>query len=300
MSVKYPYFCSHCSHKIPSAEKILVIENSIARPFCSESCIVEYHSRYVEYFEEDANNLREELGIEKSDQYDFVFDDPKVIESLLSRYDEKWLDVSDMGEHYYIHLKKLHLQGQLIHLIALVLYFQDSPSMILYHGATVFEDFVQKFRRGKLITPNKKNEVEDIHLAKDLSTGDEIDLELPEELFQSVEKKKSEYLAQMLSLRGDDDIPFEDFVEYESYIEQSLSQPDEVYELVDDEDDFIVTYVRSFVEKKKSFFYVVVCMKIQSQQTQEIMLPIITFPSMDPSLYQKYKLGERVSSMMKS
>ena len=71
--------------------------------------------------------------------------------------------------------------------------------------------------------------------------------------------------------------------------------------LYNDEGDEIVTYIKSHVQQGQTFFYIVVCMKKdQNGGKEEILLPIVSFPSIDPTLYQKYKKGEMVSGQIKN
>jgi hypothetical protein len=281
----------------------MLIENAISRPFCSEKCIVSFHSKIVDHFESFENNLRKTAALYEVDDYSDIFENNQLVQSLLSEPDEVWLDVSELGEHYYFLLKKIFHEGKSLFLIGISLFYYKKPSMLLFHTVTQYEEFVNFFKNGKkvdfAIEEHIKNE------AKPEMIETEPSEETPTinpEVIQALEKKKSEYLADFLTSRSEDDIAIEKFHLYEKYTNQVLNDPDEIFQMVDNDQDQIMTYVKSFVEKGKPFFYIVVCVKIDEddQSNQDVLIPIITFPSTDSDLYHRYKLGEKISGGLRN
>ena len=60
-------------------------------------------------------------------------------------------------------------------------------------------------------------------------------------------------LAEILQNRADDDIPLDQFFDYQQYDGQTLDYPDEIYEDTDNEGDLLITYVKSFFLQKIVF-----------------------------------------------
>jgi hypothetical protein len=303
--VIYPYFCSHCHKKIQDAADIMLIENALSRPYCSEKCIVSYHSKIVDYFEDLENSIRESNNLFEQDIFSEVFDDNKIVQSLLARPDEVWLDVSDLGEHYYFLFKEIEYKGIRLNLIGISLFYFNKPSMLLFHTITQHQMLLNLYRLGRKVDFSVDNEDSTIVNEDTNQESDSIDKNdsgIDPEILQALEKKKSEYLADFLNIRSHNDIAIEKFHLYEKYTKQVLSEPDEVFKMIDGDQDQILTYVKSFLDKGQIFFYIVVCLKVEEdfRTEQDVLIPIITFPSTDSELYQRYKLGEKISRSLRN
>ncbi len=298
----YPYFCSHCHSAIVDASEVLLIESSIARPFCSEKCIVDFHSKFVDFFEEKELRLREKLNLINKEDYQFLLDEnDELSKNLLTQADEIWLDTSELGEHYYHLIKTINYQGSSLYLLGTALFYHERPSMLLFHTVTSFESLVNEFRKDENIK-NKKNQPSTQSASPSEADTPKKEVTIPDEVIQALEKKKSEYLADFLTFRSKQDINLEDFTKYEKYTGMVLNDPDEIFEYIDADNDQILTYIKSFIQKEGPFFYIVVCLKVDEdlKSNEDVLIPIITFPSTDGELYKKYKLGERISGGLKN
>src|SRR5690606_12771157 len=153
------------------------------------------------------------------------------------------------------------------------------------------ENLVDQFRVGERVNTSKTS--------KSLSSGPdnslEQDVELPAEIIEELDLKKSSYLATLLGNRADDDIAYDEFMDYEQFLPLTLEDPDEVYDRTGEDADEISTFIKSFQYAGGTFFYVVVCWKCQVKNFQERMLiPVLSFPSTDQDLYHEFAIGERV------
>src|SRR5690606_2390091 len=93
----------------------------------------------------------------------------------------------------------------------------------------------------------------------------------------------------------EDDFSFEEYSRFESYMGQTLQAPDEIYLSQDNEDDDIYTYIKSFKDGPKGFFYIVMCMKVRIDEKDKFadaFLPILAFPSKVAEVYRHYARGD--------
>ena len=119
---------------------------------------------------------------------------------------------------------------------------------------------------------------------------------------QLLEAKKSKLLADLLIKRKDDDISFEDFSKYEKYFELTLQEPDEVFEIKDNEGDTFFNYIKNFSQDNTSFFYIISCLKrVDSETSNEInVFPVLAFPTNDLDLFSDFRAGTRISGQLKN
>ena len=127
-------------------------------------------------------------------------------------------------------------------------------------------------------------------------------LEIEPEVVQAIENKKSIILASLLEERSGLDIPYESFQEYERFFKDTLELPDEVYNSTDDEGDDVYTYIKAHQHKGDTFYYFVICVGLGKSYnvSDEALLPVISFPSLDGDLYNSYKKGKLVAGALKS
>ena len=121
-------------------------------------------------------------------------------------------------------------------------------------------------------------------------------------LAKEIELKKGSLLAQILEERSPADVPIEEFPNFDKYYKPTLEKPDEVYYQKDEEGDSLYIYIKAFQNQSTSFYYYVVCLDTNPgfNSGMESVCPVISFPSNDGEIYQKYKNGRLVSGQLKS
>lgn len=117
---------------------------------------------------------------------------------------------------------------------------------------------------------------------------------ISEEVAEWVGLKKSEYLSRIVANQEQDDIPFEEFHLYDSFIPSTIEAPDKIYEFSED-DHSVRTYLKTFSEK--SFFHqVVIGVLINDKETRsDVFVPIITFVSRKNNLVKEFCNGVVIS-----
>ena len=114
-----------------------------------------------------------------------------------------------------------------------------------------------------------------------------------------MERKKTFLLTELLKLRDNNDISFYEFAGFESYVDPTIDEPDEVYSFVDEGGDKIRTFIKSFHSDQGAFYYFVLCLNIK-KKSEKGLVPIFSFPSRDGKIYRKFSRGSLVSGNLKS
>ena len=175
--------------------------------------------------------------------------------------------------------------------------FNEGPSYIIHQTMTKNKDLIERYQVGEqidslAIEDNLREQISEFN--NDAQEESEIDAD--EKLLEIIENFKSSYLDGLLKLRKSWDVPFENFGHYESYLKETISFPDEVYQYKEEGEDFFV-YIKGLDDHIRPFYYIVICMDFKDENAldNDTVIPIISFPSFDGELCQNYKRGQKVS-----
>lgn len=298
------YFCSECKKVVHQLENLLFIEENSQKGFCSETCIEDFYFPLIKFFEVKEQSLRQKFNI--LDETDCQNIDGEDIEKTINSPDEIYKLSNSLNDHFYFIIKKFETYSIII---VATMYLKEVSFIFLTCKTNSFK-LINEFRSGELIiehsTSPKREEFEMLseHEINEASNEDE-DIDDKDLVFlQFLESKKSKILADILMKRKDSDIPFEDFTEYESYFQDSLDRPDEVFEYKDNEGDILFFYIKSFssnVEKLVNIYYIVICIKNKNETNNEIIVyPILGLPTKDLDLCQEFRCGKRVSGPLQN
>ncbi len=293
---KEAYFCGQCKKLTLELDALLFVENEGQVGFCSEACIENFYTPWVEYFEtlekswREANHLGDEEILE-------VVGHPVFMDQLLRRPSEVYRKIFEGGEHIYSFIVKINDQkyGE-FHMMCLCLVYDNQPSFILTASATKEDKMIDNYRWGE-----KMKEPKSFHSNSEEGSKKDT-IEIDENILQEVESKKSSYLAHLLEERSPADIPVESFSLYEAYFEPTMMDPDEIFSRKDEEGDVIYTYIKAHDREGVSFYYFIVCLRIEKgfEENKDALVPIISFPSVDGDIYRTYREGELISGNLKN
>lgn len=280
---KFPYVCHECKKIAENVEELLFVEDGSSRSFCSEDCIEEFYSPMIIYYDNKIKSLRDKMGLSEeviiSDR-----DDDFLVEEVSQYPDEVWKLTSDLKEEIFFHIKR----HKSFYLIIVCTHFNQVPSFIYNLVKTSSKELLNEFRVG-----------EKLDLNKEAITNQEISESV--ELLEYLDGKKSSVLSEILTLQGPNDIPFEDFLNYENSLNETLTNPDEIYEFKDRDRDQVVYYLKSFVDVDLgSYFYIVLGLKKKNSDEEYMVYPYFSFPTNDPKLYQQFRKGNRVLDQVKN
>lgn len=279
-------FCTNCRKEIEDLEGLLFVEENSDRGFCSEDCIHEFYSSYLKAFEKLETQYRNDLELSFEDEYDDIISNEHFLNKVLSFPDFVYCWVDRLEKPFYIHFLKLDSESQL-YFVAICSYVENQPSFVFYRFVTSHIQLVEKFKIGEEYDGTKKVE----ESVKEQQ-------EIPSEVLEEVEQKKSQLLAEFMVERKVGDIPFEDFANYDSYFEKVFALPDEVYEFEDEAGDSLNVLIKSFQLGDVAFFYAVIAYPYILSEKQVHYIPIIGIPSVDEELYMKFSKGKRLDGFI--
>ncbi len=303
------YYCSHCRKSVKDVKNLLFVEEESSRGFCTENCIIQFYTPYMEVMGEEELANRETCGLMSSEGKDHLYQNKELFEKALYSPDEVWVEQSELREEYFTHIYNFKKDGTNFYFILICSYYEGEPSFVFFKTITKSAELVDLYRKdkpGEDELNNKKNK--DISVSESSASDNDSEVEsldeisLPVEVVEDIELKKSQVLAELLERRKESDIKFEDFMIYDEYISLSIDDPDEIYETEDDAGDTISTNIKSFQKGDLSFFYIVICTKIEipGNLDQLVLVPILTFPSVDNDLYKFYAVGERTHGKLRN
>lgn len=271
------------------------MEEGQPRGFCSEGCIEKFYAPLIEGLEKIEVDLRAEYKLAGEDCLEFV-GRPKDMEAVIRKPSEVWRAENILKEEVYTFITELrdnHNRSYWVILLCSV--FDHRPSFILLATTTRDKRLKAHFEIGE-----KVQNLEAFHEAIERPERQSMDVE--PELVESIERKKANYLADLLDRHSPHDIPIEDYMMYEKFFESTMSAPDEIYQFNDEEGDTIYTYIKAHAEGAVSFFYFILCMPVgegEEVDTQAVV-PVIAFPTLDADIHRAYKQGTLISGALKN
>lgn len=269
---KYSDFCQGCRSPLNSDEKIVYVEESANRYFCSEKCIRAYYDPMSEHYRKQMLDIRDPHDISEADFAEYESYAPLC----LSNPDEEWVDTTEFGETITYFLSNFTNEGGKFTYIVACFCLEDEPTYILLSFPTRDKKLAEEFRRGEKI--ERKDDDEE---------PGEPEISSPVLTEDFLARQGNAIEEEMLRHRDPTDVPKEEFEEYVHLVDQTIENPDEVWELQDEGDNPILTLIS---QHEESLHYVVIC-TFDATQTQESWRVIYSFPTRDPALVQRYRRG---------
>jgi hypothetical protein len=305
MSLAPIYHCSECKKIVSKVEELLFVEDGIGRGFCSESCIEKYFGPLIDYYEEFEKTVRKSTGIIDEPCLKYV-GHPSFMETTLTRPAQIWRIENELKEEVYCFIgeyKERETQYQKkFYLIIVCTLFDQRPAFIFSVTATKDPTLLKVYQSGEKID-DPKSFLKPSHSAAD-KEAPPIDI-LPEGI-QGLEQKKGQVLAQQLELRGEADIAFDQFNLYDQFFDLTLEDPDEIYRWQDGDGDTLLTYIKAHNQGNTSFFYFVIMLKVDPrwvvnpENARDVLVPVLSFPSVDGQMSAFYRRGDLLSSVTRN
>lgn len=105
--------------------------------------------------------------------------------------------------------------------------------------------------------------------------------------------KKSEYLSELIQNMDPDDVPFEEFFKYDGLIEETIRNPDETFESVEDGHELRV-FVR-FHSSLQNIHQVVIGLLFPDEKKgAQVLVPVMTFVTKKEKLLRLFTSGTPV------
>lgn len=285
MSLKdFPYFCQQCKKIIDDVQQLLFVEEGSSRGFCSEACIEDFYGSLIHYYDEKINEAKLKFNL-INESIEIEIEDNHLVDEISKSPDEIYKLTSELKEEIFFYIKKRNN----VWLGLICTQFNQEPSFIFAIVKTKSNELINELRIGERLELDEKNLANDVQVDEDLS------------FLEELENKKSNMLAELIATREETDIPFEEFILYDQFLEDTLSSPDEVYETKDKFGDINFYYLKSFLDQKLgAFFYIVVGVKRNVENNEENFYPILTMPTNDLKTYNSFRTGKKIFNSYKN
>ena len=293
------YFCCECKKHVESVEALVFVEENSNRGFCSNECIEDFYYPIVKFFENYEHDIRISLGITQEKLG--VANTRDISAMIVGSPSEVFKYENELGESIHIFIKDLHDHYGIV--VGLVCNREVS-----FVYACVFsnsQDLIDCYRLGRQIAidryriplkakkEEKKEEIEKERGETIMEEGRERN-----ELIESLEYKKSKFLADLLMRVGPEDIQFENYFHFEDAFAETIQRPDEVFEERDEEGDILFIYIKTFAKNmhaKSDYYYIVSCLKYKKANGEFEIYPVLAFPTIDLEICNQYRSGKKVS-----
>lgn len=299
------YFCNECKKVVGHLDDLLFVDEYSLKGFCSEDCIEDFYFPLIKYYEVMESSLRKKLNLLDEAVNQIV--DQEMVEEVLATPDEIYRQSNELHETYYNFIK--HYSHSSVIVVTSV--YRKEASFVFLTTRTSSKALINEFRTGEEVrdwfsslneeeAPTGMMSVSEEEFAAGM---EEADADEDMIFLQLLESKKSKVLADILIKRKDNDIPFEDYSGYESCFQETLDQPDEVFETRDNEGDKLFHYIKSFsmgTRADESFFYIVICLKRNSDNATTNVYPILALPTIDMEMCQEFRTGTRLTGPLQN
>ena len=286
------YFCCHCCQNIKDANKLFLLDDS-SKYFCSEDCGRKHFDKMVSYFEKLEKERRIKHSLEDEPVLN-ILSNKDYINQVLHNPTRITFTENMIGEKVYNFTREIIHDNKSVYISIICLVLEGSPTYIFQAIASLSKEFVDSF--------NFSQNIDNIDSFKTLrKTEDSLISGLDQETLDEIELKKSILLAELLEERKNSDLPFESFPHYLKFVDQTLENPDEIYEWSDSSGDELLVYIKALSEETFSFYLFIVAYQSEDfVRKQNILLPILIFPTVDSDLYSFYRRGRLVSGHFKN
>jgi len=344
--------CAACGGPIEPGEMVFYVTDSGEPSFCSESCIGSFYQPFIEELLGEVEHNRKSDDISESDYLNYR----GHFEQTAHRPDEVWQESDGIGGVRYTHISKFKEKKKTFWFVLVCTHLNEKPSFVLMGFPTKDPNLMNYFRRGEELdleaqeesseAPEElsehasergllfEQEANDESLYPEDHYFDEDEEDEAAALAASLEDPNRDVLTQelkneMTEAREGGDIPLDEFEFYGHLEEETIEEPDEIYQWRSTSGKKMLTYIATFgaVDEGKTeiakevnapsvlhapiseaLTYVVVCEVLEDpnasgdssefegekNQEQELAVPLLSFPTLSSELASLYRRGKRL------
>lgn len=275
------YECFHCDREMQSHERVLYVEEDVGRVFCSEDCILQYFSPEIERLEglyESHRNPEDYTDEERDDLSHLRW-------TTLENPDQVWCEKTIEGDYRYTLISEYELEGVTLWCIAVTLFLNGEPSFLYLSFTTKDPAMVELFRKGEALSVQRfqsdREKEDQIKIITPTGVKDHVPFDGLAEPWTQDET----LTAELRCKRGLKDIPEADFDQYTDYMEDTLKNPDEVWQ-----QSGLFHFIKHYEDDETPFWYIVGAKELEEDDQLEI---IDQMPTNDPGLVQEYRRGKK-------
>jgi hypothetical protein len=268
---KYSDFCQSCRRALGSEEKVVYVEENTTRYFCSEKCIRAYYDPMGEHYRRQMMEIRDPHDIAETDFPEYESYSPLC----LANPDEVWVEATENGEFVTYFLANFQNEGGKFTYVVMCFCLELEPTYILLSFPTRDRKLVEEFRRGDRVEIQESEE----------PAEPEVNSVLAEDFLA---RQGGAIEEEMMRYRQPGDIKKEEFDEYTHLLDQTIENPDEVWELQDEGDNTLLTLI---AQAEENLTYIVICTYDRKEEGHESWKVVYSFPTNDPAMVQHYRRG---------
>ncbi|MBV2167386.1 MAG: peptidase [Bdellovibrio sp.] len=263
-----------------SEKEYIIVDEAAGLIFESEKELLGYFQGAINKLEEEYQSLRAPEDFTDEEQ----IAREHFLEATLDEPDEVWLDDKTMEDFAIYHFIKSFEEGAESFKYVAVSYVSSEdeyPTFVFIHFPTKDSRVWQNYQRGELVYDKTYEEVSGGSIEGDaLGEGDPLAMGL--------------YMA-MLKVRGDKDIPQDQFQDFAALREETIESADEIWRKNDLDGNVLVSFIKEFPdhETAKDLVYIAVTQEDESSNVHSLLF---SFPTTDPTLVDRYRQGENLQA----
>lgn len=281
---KHEDICAYCDRKLNQAESALFVEEEVGRTFCAESCINAFFGTEIERLEREYLNALspDDLSSEEREKA------AHLRWNTLQEPQEIWRERTLSGDYRYTLISEFKTKAKTLWCVCICLFLRGEPSFLYLAFVTRKKDLTDRYRRGERMQRVKRSastEAPSEGSEQEPTTG------LTDGLADPWTEDEIQ-LAERIRGQKADDIGVEEYSEYESYTEETLEKPDEVWSYPSSKDKEIkyFHFIKQYKDEEGALWYVVVARETDQEDQLEIT---DVFPTRDPQMMQRYRKGNQ-------
>ncbi len=272
-------YCQNCAKALRETDRILFVEEEIGRIFCSETCIAAFFTPEIERLEKEYYRRLSSTDLSGPERENLAH----LRWITLQEPDEIWQEKTPTGDYRFTLISEFQPGNKRIWCVCICLFLRNEPSFLYLAFPTRNAAMLHHYRKGDQVQLKQQNPTLPSH---SLSSSDGLaDHWTEDETFR----------AQLRQERSHNDIPVDEYEQYQSCVEETLENPDEVWSLVLEHKKGqnslrLYHFIRSYPNKKPCVWYIIVAREIDDEEQIEIL---DTFPTRDASLVDHYRKGQQ-------
>lgn len=289
--------CQNCGKVLMNEDRALFVEEEVGRVFCSENCITGFFTPEIERLEKEYHRRVSQNDLTKEERESYAH----LRWITLQEPDEIWREKTLSGDQRYTLISEFQPGTKRIWCICICLFLKNEPSFLYLAFTTRNAAMVNAYRRGERVewVKSEKTAREAAQEAGHVDDPEGVEAVSPQENILSDRladdwTDDETFLAQMNQERREDDIPAEEFTEYEKCLEETLETPDEVWSCVPGNSEVkLYHFIRHYGTEDESspgYWYVIVARETEDEEQIEIL---DAFPTIDVNLVDRYRRGEQ-------
>jgi len=283
--------CLHCNKALDGGARALFVEEERGRVFCSEDCI-------AGYFAPEIARLEKEF-FRKLSPTDLSGEEREQLAHLrwitLQEPDEVWREKTLSGDFRYSLISEFQPGHDRIWCVCLCLFLRGEPSFLFLSFATKDPELAAHYRRGERMQwvrskgPVESSKGDAPSPVTEEESSDQLKLDRLAEPWTEDET----FLARLTSERSPEDVPPEEWGLYQSCMEETLQEPDEVWTVRPGGADSPALYhfIRQYPDESPGVWYVIIARETAEDDEQIEILD--AFPTKDLALVDRYRTGEQ-------